>query len=42
MAFDKKVKDGRIRLVLLERIGRAMVRDDVKSEMILEAINSLR
>ncbi len=42
MAFDKKVKDGRIRLVLLERIGWAIVRDDVKSEMILQAINSLR
>lgn len=41
MAFDKKVKGGNIRLVLLEKIGRAMVREDVKSAMILEAIESL-
>lgn len=42
MAFDKKVKDGRIRLVLLEEIGRAIVRDDVPPQIIREAIESLR
>jgi 3-dehydroquinate synthase len=38
MQFDKKVKAGKIRLVLLEAIGRAVVRSDVSSAVILEAI----
>jgi 3-dehydroquinate synthase len=42
MAFDKKVKDGRIRLVLLEKIGRAMILDDVPPGLIREALESLR
>jgi 3-dehydroquinate synthase len=42
MQFDKKVKAGRIRLVLLESIGRATVRDDVPPALILEAIQSLK
>ena len=42
MRFDKKVKSGRIRLVLLEAVGRAVIRDDVPEEVILEAINSLK
>jgi 3-dehydroquinate synthase len=41
MAFDKKVKDGRIRLVLLEKIGKATIRDDVPMKLIREAIESL-
>lgn len=41
MRFDKKVKGGRIRLVLLESIGRATIRDDVGEPLILEAIRSL-
>ncbi len=41
MAFDKKVKDGRIRLVLLENIGKATIRDDVSAKLIREAIESL-
>jgi 3-dehydroquinate synthase len=41
MAFDKKVKDGRIRLVLLEKIGKATVREDVPSVLIREAIEAL-
>jgi 3-dehydroquinate synthase len=28
MRHDKKVEDGRMRLILLERIGRAVIRDD--------------
>ena len=42
MAFDKKVKEGRIRLVLLEKVGRAMVRQDVAGELIREAVGALR
>jgi 3-dehydroquinate synthase len=42
MAFDKKVKDGRIRLVLLEKIGKAIVRDDMPGELIREALESIR
>jgi 3-dehydroquinate synthase len=42
MQFDKKVKSGRIRLVLLESIGRATVRDDVPPALILEALQSLK
>ena len=32
MSVDKKVKDGRIHFVLLERLGAATLRDDVPSE----------
>jgi 3-dehydroquinate synthase len=42
MASDKKVKDGKIRLVLLEKIGKAVVRDDVPMELIREGIESLK
>ena len=42
MAFDKKVKEGRIRLVLLEKVGKAMVRQDVPAELIREAVGALR
>jgi 3-dehydroquinate synthase len=42
MQFDKKVKAGRIRLVLLEGIGKATVRDDVPPALMREAIDSLR
>ncbi|MGA3066000.1 MAG: 3-dehydroquinate synthase [Tepidisphaeraceae bacterium] len=42
MQFDKKVKNGRIRLVLLKRIGEATVRDDVPPELMREAVASLR
>ncbi len=42
MRFDKKVKNGRIRLVLLESIGRATIRDDVADALIVEAVNSLK
>ncbi|MDW8262461.1 MAG: 3-dehydroquinate synthase [Phycisphaerales bacterium] len=42
MLHDKKVAGGKIRLVLPEGIGRAVVRDDVPRALILEAINSLR
>ncbi len=42
MQFDKKVKSGKIRLVLLESIGRATIRDDVPPALILEALESLK
>jgi 3-dehydroquinate synthase len=42
MASDKKVKDGKIRLVLLEKVGKAVVRDGVSRELIREAIESLK
>ncbi len=34
LAHDKKVKDGKVRFVLPERIGKVVIRDDVDPEMI--------
>ena len=42
MGFDKKVKAGRLRFVLLDRIGHAVVRDDVPPELVRRAVESLR
>ncbi len=42
MIFDKKVKSGKIRFVLLDRIGHAIIRDDLSAELIHEAVESLR
>ena len=42
MAFDKKVKSGRIRFVLLDRIGHAVMQDDVPAALVREAIESLK
>ncbi|MGA2582261.1 MAG: 3-dehydroquinate synthase, partial [Tepidisphaeraceae bacterium] len=42
MQFDKKVKSGRIRFVLLDGIGRAVIRDDVPASLVREAVESLR
>ncbi len=42
MLFDKKVKAGKVRFVLLDRIGHAVIRDDVPPELVLEAVESLR
>jgi 3-dehydroquinate synthase len=42
MIFDKKVQSGRIRFVLLDRIGHALIRDDVPPTLIREAIDSLK
>ena len=38
MGRDKKVANGRMRFVLLERIGRAVVRDDVPEAAIAAAL----
>ena len=42
MFFDKKVKSGKLRLVLPDRIGHVVIRDDVLTEIVREAIESLR
>jgi 3-dehydroquinate synthase len=41
MIFDKKVKSGRVRFVLPERIGHVVIRDDVPEKVVVEAVNSL-
>lgn len=41
MIYDKKVKGGRIRLVLPQGIGAAVIRDDVPPELMLEAVTTL-
>jgi 3-dehydroquinate synthase len=38
MQVDKKVLDGRLRLVLLESIGKAMVTSDITQEQIEETL----
>ncbi len=40
MSIDKKVLDGRLRLVLLERIGHAVIRDDVAAELLTETLSA--
>ena len=40
MRLDKKNRDGRVRLVLLDALGRARVRDDVAPERILEVLHA--
>jgi len=42
MSFDKKVKAGRIRFVLPDRIGHVVLRDDVPPEAVLRAVEALR
>jgi len=41
MNFDKKVRSGRIRFILPDRIGHVVIRDDVSAEAVLAAIKSL-
>jgi 3-dehydroquinate synthase len=41
MAFDKKVKSGRIRFILPRGIGAAVIRDDVPVELVRGAVESL-
>ena len=41
MRLDKKVEGGRLRFVLLESLGRAVVRDDVPEELIEEVVRGL-
>lgn len=42
MAHDKKVQAGKIRLVLPDRIGHAIIRDDVSADIIRNAVESVR
>jgi 3-dehydroquinate synthase len=42
MIYDKKVRAGKIRLVLPDRIGHVVIRDDVPTPMMLAAVESLR
>ena len=41
MSFDKKVRGGRIRFILPDRLGHVVIRDDVPAESALRAIQSL-
>jgi 3-dehydroquinate synthase len=42
MAFDKKVKSSKTRLILPDRIGHVVIRDDVEPVRVLAAIEGLR
>lgn len=42
MNFDKKVKSGRVRFILPDRIGHVVIRDDVPPEVVRRALESLR
>ena len=41
MRLDKKVEDGRTRFVLLEEIGRPLLRDDVPESLVREIVRGL-
>ena len=42
MHFDKKVRAGRVRFVLPDRIGHVVMRDDLDPALVTEAVASLR
>jgi len=42
MAFDKKVKDGKLRFVLPDRIGHVVVKDDVPVAAVKRAVKAIR
>ena len=39
MAVDKKVENGRIRLVLLEALGKAYLREEYPAEMLNQTLS---
>jgi len=41
MSLDKKTQDGRNRWVLLEEVGKAVVRQDVPQELVEETVRDL-
>jgi 3-dehydroquinate synthase len=41
MAFDKKIKAGKLRFILPDGIGKAVIRDDVPIELVKEALEQL-
>jgi 3-dehydroquinate synthase len=42
MSSDKKVQDGRLRFILLDRIGHAIVRDDISLDFVRDAFDAIR
>jgi 3-dehydroquinate synthetase len=42
MKGDKKVQAGRLRFVMLDGIGRAVVRDDVPENLVRDALKAIR
>ena len=42
MIYDKKVRAGKVRFVLPDRIGHVVIRDDVPVDFVLRAVESLR
>jgi 3-dehydroquinate synthase len=42
MAFDKKVKSGKLRFVLPDRIGHVVIRDDVPVDLVRRAVEAIR
>ncbi len=42
MSVDKKVMDGRLRLVLLKRLGEAFVTSDIPNDLLIGCLNSNR
>lgn len=42
MGVDKKVLDGRLRLVLLESLGRAIVTSDIDTKLLMETFSACR
>ena len=41
MAFDKKVKAGKLRFVLPDRIGHVVVRDDAPVDLVRRAVEAI-
>jgi 3-dehydroquinate synthase len=41
MTFDKKVKSGKVHFILLDRIGHAVINDEVPPELVKEAVEHL-
>jgi 3-dehydroquinate synthetase len=41
MTFDKKSRAGRLRFILPDRIGHVVVRDDVSTDLVRDALESV-
>jgi 3-dehydroquinate synthase len=41
MGYDKKVLDGKLRLVLLRKLGEAYVTSDFSKELLVEVLNGV-
>jgi 3-dehydroquinate synthase len=42
MLFDKKVRGGKVRFILPDRIGQVIIRDNVPPNIVRAAVESLR